>query len=538
MLLLRSVLFLLLLFLIAAPEVPAQQLIRKIDFEKNERTAPGIAGSALDLGNVPQRLAVFTENPLKKPGSFSVLVWVKPEPGSEAAYTVLSSMQDVWFPDQGWKRRIINRSDEYPVRFTGWKIGVSDNGSWYVTIRDSSIMYRYRPTAAHQPLRDGQWHLLGFTYDQDINEVRFYYDGAQKAVYYMPDLKPWSAADTLVIGNSADSEHDYRIKERDSFFGLIDDVSLYLGVLDAPSISSYYEKYRPLPVRPETGAQPDSLKITSFNIWHAGKERGKEAGLANIIALLKQEDPDVITLVETYGAAEEIAGALGFQFYLISSNLAIFSRYPIEKTYRLFKPFNSGGALVRMPGGRQARVFTIWLYHLPDYKNILAPQQVSTEAYLAEENKTRGMQMQSILSELKPYLAVSDSVPVILGGDFNSGSHLDWIPATANRHYGYVLPWPVSRALATAGFKDSYRVVHPDPVSHPGTTISITPESAGTIKDRIDYIYFKGKMLHPVYTNVIDKHAISFPSDHAGVSTSFIWKSFGEARTPMLKSDK
>lgn len=526
---LKYTLFLLILLQITTSKIAAQELIRKIDFEASRQTAPGIAGAALDLGNVPERLAVFTENPLKECTSFSVLVWVKPEPGAQAAYTALSAMTDVRFSDQGWKRRVINRSDEYPVVFTGWKIGVSSNGSWCATIRDRSTVYQYRPTASHQPLRDGQWHLLGLTFDEDISEVRFYYDGEQKAVYDVPDLRSWRAADTLIIGNSADSEHDYRIKERDSFFGRIDDVSLFQGVLDAQSISAYYEKYCPVPAKPETSMRPDSLKVTSFNIWHAGKERGKEAGLAHTIALLKQQDPDVVTLVETYGAAEEIAGALWFQFYLISSNLAIISRYPIEETYRLFKPFNSGGALVRMPGGRQIRVFAIWLSHLPDYKNILALREMSIEGYLREENKTRGMQMQSILNEMKPFIEGADSIPIAMGGDFNSGSHLDWTAALADRHYGYVLPWPVSSALVSAGFKDSYRFIHPDPVTHPGTTISITPESAGTIKDRIDFIYFKGKALRPVYANTIYTHSISFPSDHAGVSAGFIWKRSGNS---------
>ncbi len=525
---LRLVLSLLAYFLIAVTTAQAQQLVGKIDFEGSRRTASGIAGAALDLGDVPERLAAIVENPLKAGGSFSVLVWVKPEPASAAAYPALSAMQDVRFPDLGWKRRVINRSDDYPVVFTGWKIGVSDNGSWYVTVRDTSTVYRYRPTAAHQPLRDGQWHLLGFTYDREISEIRFYYDGEQMAVYHIPDLtSSWTAADTLVIGNSADSEHDYRTRERDTFFGRIDDVSLYRGVLDARSIRSCYAQYRAEPGGSAAGNPPDSLKVTTFNIWHAGKERGKEAGLARTIALLKQEDPDVVALVETYGSAEEIAGALGFQFYLISSNLAIFSRYPIGDTYRLFKPFNSGGATVQLPGGKQVRVFTIWLSHLPDYKSMLASRQLSVEAYLAEENKTRGTQMRAILDELGPCMVSADTIPLILAGDFNSGSHLDWIPAMADRHHGYVLDWPVSRALAAAGFNDSYRLVHPDPVSHPGVTISITPESAGRIKDRIDYIYFRGKMLRPAYTNIIHAHPVAFPSDHAGVSACFRWADRG-----------
>lgn len=521
---LKLFLLLSIFFMIAASKVAAQELIRKIDFEESSKKNRGIVGSALDLGDVPHRLAIATENPLKDAGSFSAFVWVKPEPGSVAAYTVLSAMKDVKFRDRGWKRRIIDRTDEYPVSFAGWKIGVSDNGSWCVTVRDTSKLYRYRPTANQQPLHDGKWHLLGFTYDNDINEIRFFYDGAQMAIYHIPELKPWTQGDTLVIGNGADSEYDYRTKEKETFFGRIDDVSLYRGVLNAEQISAYYKKFFPGSKKAVTGRATDSLRVTAFNIWHAGKERGKEIGLARTIQLLKQQKPDVVTMVETYGAAEEIAGALGYQFYLVSTNLAIFSRYPIEKTERILRPFNCGGAQLELPNGRHLRVFAVWLNYIPVYRTVLAQRKLSVDEFLTEERKTRQTQIETILNELNSSLPSSDTIPIILGGDFNSGSHLDWTAATAKNHYGYILPWPVSKALAEAGFKDTYRIVYPDPLRHPGVTIPLVPEFKGEIMDRIDYIYYRSKLLRPLNASVINTNSPTFPSDHAGVTTTFLWR--------------
>ena len=109
------------------------------------------------------------------------------------------------------------------------------------------------------------------------------------------------------------------------------------------------------------------------------------------------------------------------------------------------------------------------------------------------------------LAALKPQLdtlptLASRGVPVFLTGDFNSPSHLDWTAATvgARSHIKYALDWPVSQALADAGMKDSYRVIHPDPVTDPGLTwwagrklIDGYPDPSEP-QDRIDIVYSAG----------------------------------------------
>ena len=60
-------------------------------------------------------------------------------------------------------------------------------------------------------------------------------------------------------------------------------------------------------------------------------------------------------------------------------------------------------------------------------------------------------------------------MPVFLTGDMNSPSYLDWTAVAAVRpQVAYPLVWPVSKALADAGFRDSYRDAYPDPVARPG----------------------------------------------------------------------
>ena len=79
-------------------------------------------------------------------------------------------------------------------------------------------------------------------------------------------------------------------------------------------------------------------------------------------------------------------------------------------------------------------------------------------------------------------------------GDFNTPSHLDWTPAVdgrPRRTVHYPVPWPVTSAVAAAGFIDAYRAVHPDPVAAPGHHVDLrlsvpAPRAANEVVDRID----------------------------------------------------
>jgi hypothetical protein len=71
-------------------------------------------------------------------------------------------------------------------------------------------------------------------------------------------------------------------------------------------------------------------------------------------------------------------------------------------------------------------------------------------------------------------------------GDLNEPSSLDYTEETVGTRKGVhqPVPWPVSKALLGIGLRDTYRQVHPDPVTHPG----ITHKSG----ERIDYVYAGG----------------------------------------------
>lgn len=186
-------------------------------------------------------------------------------------------------------------------------------------------------------------------------------------------------------------------------------------------------------------------------MWHGGHSKtypGK--GCEGTVGILKKSGADVVLMVETYGTAPMVADSLGYQYHLISDNLCIYSRYPIVEKYAFpdsIGTFNFGGVKIDMDG-TPVRIFDTWLHYLPDMR--LVPTDKTEEEILAWETAgTRDDEIRKILSVLKPMLAEADSIPVIMGGDFNVHSHLDWTEETRNlyNHGGAVVRWPVSVAM-------------------------------------------------------------------------------------------
>ena len=91
-------------------------------------------------------------------------------------------------------------------------------------------------------------------------------------------------------------------------------------------------------------------------------------------------------------------------------------------------------------------------------------------AVLQQERTTRAAAMKALLPAWEA--ALSGGVPLVVTGDFNTPSHLDWTPAAVDvrSHHALAVRWPTTLALEHAGFVDTYREVHTDAVAVPGVT--------------------------------------------------------------------
>lgn len=467
----------------------------------------GIEGRALDLSKnaVLRKPLVLDsiETPLYgKMHELSVKVWVKTIKGAHQGTAIIGNKPD-------------NKFDE-----VGWVIYTQPNGAWGVNISDGKNAYTYKPNVPRQAINDGEWHQLAFCINREKEEVWYYLDGLNVAIYNTPGLGSVNSKHRTIIGGTDEYFEYGSAGQWTAFNGYLDEISVKNEYENANSVRNSYSLYRTIE-KPDELTSP--LRTLVWNIWHGGRRYGKNVGVKRVIETIKDAQPDVIGLIETYGSGEIIADSLGYHFYLVSSNLSIMSRFPITETVKAFRPFNFGGAVLNLGNGKECTFLDTWLHYLPGNNFNIINKEISPKELVKAEGKTRHSEIKSILKEIKPILANSNKSPVIMLGDFNTGSHLDWTESAKGIHYEYVVQWPVSIEMKKAGFTDSFRELNIDPLLDPGMTW--TPRAATSskkygLRDRIDYIYYKGN-IKAIESKVIDYHPIMFPSDHAAVITVF-----------------
>ncbi len=271
-----------------------------------------------------------------------------------------------------------------------------------------------------------------------------------------------------------------------------------------------------------TPAQTD-FTLMDFNIEYGGVQ----VDFAKIIEAARTADPDVIALEEAEGNTKRVAEELGWPHANVRNQIV--SKFPIVD------PPGADGRYVFIelaPGA----VMAVSNVHLPSdpYGPYAVRDGSSAEDVIKLETETRMPAIQERLDVLPALVAAG--IPTFLTGDFNAPSHLDWTAAAVGvrDHIKYPLAWPVSTAIEAAGFRDTYREIHPDPVTHPGLTwwagrpiVDDYPDHADP-QDRIDIIYAAGEATPTSVAIVgeaggpqVDVSVDPWGTDHRAVMTAF-----------------
>ena len=264
------------------------------------------------------------------------------------------------------------------------------------------------------------------------------------------------------------------------------------------------------------------FRVLQWNIFHGGRDDGEKEGPQRVVDVIKSVRPDIIAMQETYGSGEFISEELRFKFHPRGTNVSIHSRFPIVEDISVYKEFCCAGAILELPDKSKLAFYSVWLGYSKEIWKVGTREGLNKEQLIAachaSENDIAGI-LAGIKERLKdPKYA---DIPVIIAGDFNSMSHLDYIEKTKDQH-GFVIEWPTSLAVTAAGFKDSYRELHPEVNRSKDRTWS--PRFPEQQEDRIDYIYYKGSTLHANDSRIEVSHTVKFPSDHAALITDFTVK--------------
>lgn len=262
-----------------------------------------------------------------------------------------------------------------------------------------------------------------------------------------------------------------------------------------------------------------TVKTMAWNIWRGGREDGEDIGPQKVIDIIRDSGTDIVAMQETYGSGELISEALGFHFHPRGTNVSIMSRYPIIEDISVFEPFKCVGGLIELPDESRIAFYSIWLPYNAEIWAEGTREGKPKEELLAACDASN-VDLTEMLRLIDERLADQryDGVPVIVAGDFNSMSHLDYTEAAIKQH-GVVIDWPTSRTITNAGFVDAYRVVKP--TVDRASDRTWTPRFPGQQQDRIDFIYTRGDSVRPQAASVIDSHELGFPSDHAALVVQY-----------------
>uniref|UniRef100_A0A0N5AFB5 Endo/exonuclease/phosphatase domain-containing protein n=1 Tax=Syphacia muris TaxID=451379 RepID=A0A0N5AFB5_9BILA len=234
----------------------------------------------------------------------------------------------------------------------------------------------------------------------------------------------------------------------------------------------------------------------TFNIWQSGNNVNN--GLKKIIKHIEIVNPDIVAL------QVNLTSNVAFIYY------ASFFIYLIHLSYGPYAAFN---------------------------KLVTSENQIMAGEY------GRILHITDLLSnkQFKKAIGESGYKPVIVAGDFNSPSHLDWTSSTSSFHGGWAFDWPATKYLQTeTGLQDSFRQLYPDVVKSPGITWSTVQKMSPngwnwTIpepQDRIDFIFYTNTTILASYSKTysgylpvipLPNHKNNdYPSDHFAVITDFV----------------
>ena len=184
-------------------------------------------------------------------------------------------------------------------------------------------------------------------------------------------------------------------------------------------------------------AQKTEFKVMAWNILRSGNQI--ENGVDNVADMIKEINPDIVLMVETYGSGPYIAKKNGYNFHLVakegtalddkSVNLSIYSKFPFGERIDTDYPFFLGGIEIFI-NNKKVRFFSNWFHYQPWNNKPEDMGKTVQELLEWERTEHRYNMIQKVLPYFEKYAKESDSIPIIVGGDMNSPSHLDWSEKT------------------------------------------------------------------------------------------------------------
>ena len=139
----------------------------------------------------------------------------------------------------------------------------------------------------------------------------------------------------------------------------------------------------------EVFSQKTEFKVMAWNILRSGNQI--ENGVDIVSDIIKEINPDVVLMVETYGSGPYIAKKNGYNFHLVakegtalddkSVNLSIYSKFPFGERIDTEYPFFLGGIEILI-NNKKVRFFSNWFH----YQLIVKPVRKKSNLLVINKN--------------------------------------------------------------------------------------------------------------------------------------------------------
>lgn len=270
------------------------------------------------------------------------------------------------------------------------------------------------------------------------------------------------------------------------------------------------------------------MKIFTLNI------KGRKQNVAVVKQILTYVNADAVCLVESGDNPSQYIGTAGLAYCVQNSSyVAVLTKAPFTTPVDLINyqnPYPPGWPDDTGMNNKSLGITTTGDGGKPVY--IVAAHLDSNNYFTKPLNETLHYgQIGAILATIN---AKAGSHPVIMAGDFNCASHLDWSwwisPYPPAGHAGDTTdggaPWQATREVMAAGFLDAGKtgfkqVITGDLPKSTWIPLGYTP--VGYQHERIDIIYYRG-CTNPTGFDTLDQTntpgVTTWPTDHRGVVVS------------------
>lgn len=269
------------------------------------------------------------------------------------------------------------------------------------------------------------------------------------------------------------------------------------------------------------------LSFLTFNVWQEGTSVPN--GFEKIQNIIETLHPDVVCFVEvrnyddqdwTTKVVESLAQrGLVYHRGYAGGDVSFISTYPLKNGQEMFRNTDKGtvvnfeldvdGNSIILSGVHLD--YTYYASNLPRGYNggdpnwKLIDDGTGRPLPFTSTDSIQAYNLQSTRDEaIDAFIksVASTASPIVLMGDFNEPSFLDWTEKTKDLfdHNEVIMPWRNTKKLHAEGFVDIFRTFYPDETKNPGSTwpsyahdkesTSWTP--LADERDRVDYIFSRG----------------------------------------------